>query len=141
MAEIDLDAIRAARLEVEKTETHQIKFKGQKFPLCEELPWDLAEGLAVDDYVQVVAGIKQLFGDNWNAFRALGPSRDDVIAIAFAAAAKLGVKDLGESEASGASSTATTKPSRRTSSASTRSTSGKPSGARTASRSAKSAPS
>lgn len=133
--EIDLDAIRAARLEASGHEQHTIKFKGKTFHLAEELPWDLAEGLALDDGPQIADGVKQLLGKEWKDFRKLGPSTADVVDLAVQASAKFGVKDLGESEASSGSSTDSSEPSRPTSTGTTTSTSAKRSGGKRGKRS------
>lgn len=130
MAEIDLDAIRAARIEAGGPERHSIKFHKKTFQLAQELPWDIVEGFAVDDYDQVANGIKQLLDGKWDEFRKLGPSSQDLVALAIEAAKKYGVTDLGESRASDGSSSDTSTSSRPTSTATTPSTSRKRSGAK-----------
>lgn len=136
--DIDLDAIKAARLETVGKVERKVLFAGKSFLLSPELPWDIAEGLATDDYDQIVSGIKQLLGAKWEDFRALGPSTADVVALGMAASRKFGMNSLGESRASEGTSSRTSRRSRQTSTGTTGSTSRKPSGAKSGSRSGRS---
>jgi hypothetical protein len=142
--EINLDAYEAARKEArgEVAEPHTVRFRGVVFPMVvQEKPWALAEGLAFAKHERIIVGLHRLLGDRWDEFDALGPSEEDIVAFATAAAGLFGMESLGESAASGSSSSSTSAHSRPTSNGSTRSTSRKRSGAPTPSPSASSTPS
>lgn len=107
-----------------------VKFGKKKFELSDEIPWELALGLALEDMEMIGRSVPHLLNGKWDEFVALGPSTDDVLTLAMNAAALLGMNNLGESRASRDTSSSTSRRSRPTSSGSTRSTSGKSSGAR-----------
>lgn len=112
--EIDLDAIKKAREGGRKrSDRHHVRFRGKRFPIAEETPWDLAFGIATNDVNLIIEGLKDALGKNWETFRELKPSIDDVVALALAIKA---LDDAsGESTASRGSSSNGSRRSRRTS--------------------------
>jgi hypothetical protein len=133
MAEINLDAFKAARVEArpkKDQKPHTVRFGGKvfKFAVLEQ-PFALAEGIAFARHDRIIEGLQLLLGPKgWAAFDALGPSDKDIADFAEAAANIFGFGELGESEASGRSSPPTSDTSRPTSNGSTGSTSAKRSG-------------
>ncbi len=124
---IDLDAARRARHEVKGTHL-TVVLGGQQFTLPSEAPWEFVEHIYRG---KVVESLQLLFGDEqWTAFRAAGPSRDDINELTDQIFDLYGLGTAGEPPASGSSSTTTSSSSRPTSPASTGSTSDRPSGAR-----------
>lgn len=74
--EIDLDQLRAVRLEHDGSEPKFFLFGGEKFALPPELPWDFA--LALSDG-EVRGGFRTLMGDeDYERFMALRPSAQDM---------------------------------------------------------------
>lgn len=128
MAELDLDAARAARSEA-KGHSPQVKFGGERFSLPAELPWDFFEVLDSGD---MKAAMGMLLNGDFDRFWAHGPTTEDMKALARGVPALYGFGGgAGESSASAGSSSATGKQPRRTSPTGTRSTSVKRSGGRT----------
>lgn len=74
--EIDLDQLRAARLEHDGSEPRYVIFGGEKFVLPPELPWDFALALADGE---ARGGFRVLLGEaDYERFMALGPSTQDM---------------------------------------------------------------
>jgi hypothetical protein len=119
----DLDAARAARLEA-RGEPRLFLFGGQKFELPPELPAEFA--YLLDDAKEA---LRFLLDGQFDDFWAQRPSAQDLIDLV-AWITKTYRAALGESTASGSSSTPGGGPSRPTSPATTRSTSAKRSSAR-----------
>lgn len=120
MAEIDLDALRAARREA-SGEEHFVKFGGDRFVLPFELPVDVAGELSAGNFT---AALRIVLGDQYDTFWGHLPSNEDVLEFIGHMLRMYGLRGgLPESGASGVSSRPTGKRSRRTSPASTRSTS------------------
>lgn len=122
---VDLDELRVAAEAEAKEEHPTIGFKGETFILPIEMPIAVVEAW-MDDADAVTFG-KALLGDDWERFKALGPSQRDVFRLAGQLKTLFGVSQ-GESGASGNSSETTGDRSRPTSSEPTESTSGSPSG-------------
>lgn len=128
MAELDLDAARAARNEARR-KAPQIIFGGERFALPVELPWDFMDVLDSGD---MKAAMGMLLNGDFERFWGHGPTTDDMKEVAQHVAQLYGFGGgKGESSASGGSSTSSGSPSRRTSPTGTRSTSAKRSGGRT----------
>lgn len=119
MAEIDLDALRAARQEA-SGEPHFVKFGGDRFHLPFEIPVDVGLALADADYW---TALQVVLGDQFDAFKTKRPSQEDVLAFLGEMLRLYRVGGIPEAEASDASSKSTGKRSRRTSRATTKSTS------------------
>lgn len=88
MAQINLDAARAARAEALKdTETPTVVFGGETFALPLELPFGVflqlgemrEDPAAALDTIRTI--VESLFGDDTPRFLALGPSFDDLLAL------------------------------------------------------------
>lgn len=105
--EFDLDAVRAARAE-KKQEPRTVMFGGRQFTMAAELPYNFTA--LTDD-----AALDILFGDDADAFRALGPSTQDMQDLMLGILPFYGFGNLGESPASRSSSSNGSKPLRRTS--------------------------
>lgn len=112
---IDLDALRAARLEV-IGDGVTVVFNGREFRLPPEMPIDVALELGAGNPKEAASAA---FGDDFEAFWALRPSMEDLEALFTAWGQSTGVGDAGESEASGAPSNGSSAPSRPTSPATT----------------------
>lgn len=125
MAHGDLDALAAVRAEG-RGEPPTITFKGETFELPPEMPIAVVEAWVAD--ADAVTFGQAILGDEWDRFRALNPSREDVWALG-AQAQELWNVSPGESRASDDSSSMSGRRSRPTSNGSTRSTSAKRSGA------------
>lgn len=124
---IDLDALAAQRAEG-RGEPPTITFKGEAFELPVEMPIEVVEAWNAD--ADAVTFGKAVLGDQWERFRALRPSREDILlGIGSKLLALWGVSS-GESKASDESSSSDGTSSRPTSSASTGSTSERQSGAK-----------
>lgn len=121
---VDLDALAAQRAEG-RGEAPTVAFKGETFELPVEMPVAVVEAW-VNDSDAFVFGAA-IFGAEWDRFRALNPSRDDIWALGARMNELWGVSE-GESRASGGSSGSDATSSRPTSNGSTASTSGDPSG-------------
>lgn len=136
VVEIDLDAMRAARLE--KVGVRQLRFKGEVITLPEpEFLFTWREAYERDNAVEIVQLV--LGPEGWAQLVALNPSDDDLRALAAEIPRVYGI-GRGESPASGSSSKTSGARSRRTSGGTTASTSAKRSGAKARSASAASAP-
>lgn len=120
MAEINLDAARAAR--AEQTESHTLRLEGEVFTLPLEMPIDFAF-LANDEKLREAFSL--LFGEEAERFWALRPSVSDITELATQIAGLYGFDSAGESLASVHTSTNIGVPPRLTSNASTESTSPK----------------
>lgn len=121
----DLDAARAARLEV-KGASHWFIYGGQKFELPPELPAEFGYLLTEDSK----AAFTYLLADDFDDFWAKRPSNEDLKELLDWVLADYGISE-GESSASGGSSAKPSDRSRLTSSATTRSTSAKRASGRT----------
>jgi hypothetical protein len=81
MATIDLDAKRRARLEA-KGEGPTVILGGKKFEVAPELPYEalevLGEGNEPDSPAAQIAFIRALLGKDYERFRKLTPSAEDV---------------------------------------------------------------
>lgn len=86
---IDLDALRAARLEA-AGESPTVVFGGVTFALPPELPFEVAEYAAIltDEDVTDAASVsaikgcfRELLDEQYDAFMALRPSKEDVDAL------------------------------------------------------------
>lgn len=119
MAELDLDAARAAR--AEKSTGHNLKLGGESFALPAELPLSFGLRLLQGD---TLGALQVVLGDRWEAFLNLDPSGQDVEAF-LEGVPKLYGTSAGEAEASQPSSNDTGKPARRRSKPPTTSTSAK----------------
>lgn len=133
MATIDLDAARAARAKAEAEAEeprvgHTVRFKKKTFVLPVEIPWSLIDGVTFENGTLVAAGLRELFGDDYDVFASLKPTTEDMIQLATSIVVLEGIGSLGESRASDDSSTDDSSRSRPTSNGSTGSTSGKRSG-------------
>lgn len=124
--DLDLDARREA-LGVAPVLT----FKGEKFPMSVEMPYALVE--AWEQNVSETEFCELLLGDQWERFKALGPSLEEIKEVN---RHNFWGVNQGESEASGDSSQTNGTRSRPTSSTGTTSTSPKRSGAKKRSASA-----
>jgi hypothetical protein len=124
---VDLDELAAAARAEAKGEHPTITFKDETFVLPVEMPLEVVE--AWMDDADAVTFAKALFGDDYERFKSLHPSQQDVFRLAGQLKALFGVSQ-GESKASGVSSGSTGESSRPTSNARTRSTSAKRAGGR-----------
>lgn len=143
MAELDLDAVKAAKSEATK-EPHRLKLRDVHFELpgaCPGLLFDvMLEGqLAETQAEQIRLGvelfhrIKKIVGpEKWEALLDAGFDADD-FEVLFQGVAKVYGFTVGESRASRGSSPNGGRRARPTSNGSTRSTSRKPSSAKTVS--------
>ena len=126
MAELNLDAARAARAET-RGEAPTVTIGGETFTLPAELPiryvWTLIDGDDMD-------ALKVLFNGQLDRFLATEPTREDILALVAGVPSLYGLKSPGESSASAGSSANGSNRSRPTSAASTGSTSGRRAGAR-----------
>lgn len=124
MGSFDLDAARAAREEARGKSRHTVTFGGKKFTLPPDPPWLLIEAMAAVQQKAsgvltiYVAAIEELLGDQYEAFRELKPSRDDMSDLVNAALAMY-EDEPGESPASVSSSARRSRSSRPTSNGST----------------------
>lgn len=113
-ASLDLDKLRAARLEA-KGDGPTVTFGGEEFQLAAEVSAEVLEALVVDNLV----GFGQaLFGEDYDRAKELGLSRDDLVDLMKNLGVLYGVNQ-GESSASGTSSKSTGTRSRRASNGST----------------------
>lgn len=79
MGTLDLDALRAAREEVQGvSEPCGFLFHGVKFEVAPEPPWDFALALSRGD---IEGAFAVLLGDRFAEFRELGPSTRDLEAL------------------------------------------------------------
>lgn len=129
---IDLDAIRAARLE-KSVEESTVKFGGETFTLPRELPVSFGEALGrvvkrIDPKTKkeedvlapdTLGAAKAVLDGQYDRFLALGPSYDDMAEFVNGVADALTGKTEGESKASRSSSKRTSKSSRQPSKRST----------------------
>lgn len=122
--ELNLDAARAARDEV-RGEAPKVIFGGETFTLPAELPMDYVWTLGEDD----MATLKTLFNGQLDRFKALKPTREDLLALIAGVPKLYGLASEGESSASAGSSADGSPRSRPTSAATTKSTSAKRVGA------------
>lgn len=121
---VDLDVLAAQRAEG-RGEAPTVTFKGETFALPVEMPIAVVEAWAAD--ADAVDFGKAILGDEWERFRALNPTRDDIWALG-ANVQKLWSVTQGEFPASGDSSSSDGTTSRPTSNGSTASTFEEPSG-------------
>jgi len=121
MADLDLDAARAARAEA-RGEPPTITIGGETFTLPVELPmryvWTLVDGDDID-------ALKVLFDSQIDRFLATDPTREDILALVAGVPKLYGLGTPGESSASAGSSSGGSNRSRPTSPAATKSTSAK----------------
>jgi len=113
MGVIDLDALRAARGELEDRE---VIFHGQPFKLPSEMPYDVGDAWSRND---AKTGINMLLDEQAEAFWSMRPSVNDVEAFIKALVLEYGFENAGELSASNGSSPRTLSRSRPTSRAST----------------------
>jgi hypothetical protein len=110
MTTVDLDAAAIARREAKKVGP-SVKFKRKTFKLPVELPYDVPEALAEvaaatarkDDNAITVAislVLRALLTDDYEAFRELKPSMDDVQALIQGVLGEYGFQNPGEAPAS-----------------------------------------
>jgi hypothetical protein len=130
MADLDLDARREAL-----GKGPVLIFKGQTFELAPEMPFSLVE--AWDRNASWIEYCQLLLGEHWEAFKALGPSLEEIKTLC---RHNYWSVSEGEGQASGDSSQNGGTRSRPTSSGNTTSTSAKRSGAKKRSASAASSP-
>lgn len=112
MANIDLDAARAARREA-AGEAPVIIFGGERFTLPVEMPFEVAEHFSAAGTVSpdagaeaaapIIAALKVLLDDQYEAFMRHRPSMQDLVALFEGAMAAYGFGNAGESSASAAS--------------------------------------
>lgn len=115
---IDIDAARAARLETEG-EPHELVFHGQTFQVPAEAHWRFAHYLNRGQIpLALSAGLGE---DTWLAI-AEHATREDLAEVLDQLMKVWGIGDMGESDASGTSSSDGGDSSRPTSSGSTAST-------------------
>lgn len=129
---IDLDAIKAARLEKE-VDPSTVTFGGEEFTLPRELPVAFGEALGrvvtrIDSETKkeesvlapdTLGAAKAVLNGQYDRFLALGPSYDDLAEFVNGVADALTGKTEGESKASRSSSKRTSKSSRQPSKRST----------------------
>lgn len=107
---IDLDAMRAARMEAQGEEVPSVVFNGTTFDLPAELPFAVVEATVrlqraseTDDNAaaaEVVSDVaKALFGERFKEFLDMKPSMNDVTALLEGVAPAYGTSS-GESPAS-----------------------------------------
>lgn len=147
---LDLDKARAARAEAAK-EAPVITFGGRDFELPVEPGASLLEALSEFYAIQrasealkegeeddtgpaaldaIWRAAEALLGERWGEFKELDPSIHDVMELVAGFPELYSFDGLGESLASGGSSTTTSRPSKPTSNGSTKRTSSRPSGAK-----------
>lgn len=112
---INLDAARAARRETKKTEP-KVVFHDKTFTLPIEMPFAVVEHLGKLNPEDpgassgvILEFVKELFGDQFDDFRRLQPSANDIEALMDALNDVYGLS-VGESGASGDSSKKSTRP-------------------------------
>lgn len=116
MPNLDLDKLRAIRLETQGSEPKTITFHGETYELPAELSMDFGELLAVGKNHEAIT---ELLGDERaERFWKDKPSLPDVEAFFKGLDGLYGISGEG-SGVSGGSSSATSKPSKRTSNATT----------------------
>lgn len=129
MAELNLDAARAARAEV-LGDAPTFTLGGETFTLPVELPMRYVWTLDAGDEVDPLDVLKVLLDGELDRFIAANPTRNDILALIDGIPVLYGLRPPGESPASAGSSSNGSNRSRPTSSASTASTSGRRAGAR-----------
>lgn len=97
MANIDLDAMRRARAETRGEEQGTVTFGGETFELPAELPFTFGDHLMAGE---LRAALKDVLGDQLEAFLVHGPSYDDFRALTDAITLHYTGKTPGESSAS-----------------------------------------
>jgi hypothetical protein len=133
MARVDVDAMLAAKREIED-ESHVVVFRGREFTIPSAAPFTFLEACVYgrDETTRAFLAVRAILGDEYEKFLEARPTVDEATKFVSVVAELWGMEEnLGESPASGGSSSRTTKPSRPTSNGSTRSTSAKRSGGRT----------
>lgn len=131
MARIDLDAELAAKSEA-IDEDHVIVFRGREFTIPAAAPFTFVEATreGKGDLERVGLAARAIVGDQWDDFLAARPTMEEAGDFVRHVLKLWGLgEDLGESQASGGSSGATSRRSKPTSNGSTGSTSRKRSGA------------
>jgi hypothetical protein len=122
MAELDLDALRAARAEA-AGERPMIRFGGEIFEGPVEIPFRFFIRLAEED---LAGAVEEILDGQADQFWAKKPSPQDLREFIYGLPRLYGLGSPGESPASGRSSSTTGSPSRPTSPATTASTSDTP---------------
>lgn len=125
MARIDLDAklaeLRAARSEA-AAEDHTLVFRGREFTFPPQAPFTFLEATmyARNETERAFLAVRALLGAEWNMFMEARPTVEEATAFLNEILAVWGLEDaLGESPASGGSSSTTSGRSKRTSNGST----------------------